>query len=44
MQPCAKSAFRTYFSNQLYDLRGHIELVRQRLALRPMAAPRMAAE
>ena len=32
-----------YYSNQLYDLRGHIELVRQRLAARPEAL-RMAAE
>lgn len=32
-----------FFSNQLYDLRGHIELVRQRLGAQPMA-PRMAAE
>jgi hypothetical protein len=32
-----------YFSNQLYDLRGHIELVRQRLELRPVET-RMAAE
>jgi hypothetical protein len=32
-----------YYSNQLYDLRGHIELVRQRLAATPMR-PRMAAE
>jgi hypothetical protein len=33
----------TYYSNQLYDLRGHIELVRQRLAQRPEGV-RMAAE
>ncbi|HJU33387.1 MAG TPA: TAXI family TRAP transporter solute-binding subunit [Hyphomicrobiaceae bacterium] len=32
-----------YYSNQLYDLRGHIELVRQRLAAKPEAL-RMAAE
>ena len=32
-----------YYSNQLYDLRGHIDLVRQRLAATPMR-PRMAAE
>jgi hypothetical protein len=32
-----------YYSNQLYDLRGHIDLVRQRLAAKPMRA-RMAAE
>jgi TRAP transporter TAXI family solute receptor len=32
-----------YFSNQLYDLRGHIELVRMRLAAAPRAT-RMAAE
>jgi hypothetical protein len=32
-----------YFSDQLYDLRGHIELVRQRLAARPEGL-RMAAE
>jgi hypothetical protein len=32
-----------YYSSELYDLRGHIELVRQRLAARP-ARPRMAAE
>jgi len=32
-----------YYSNQLYDLRGHIDLVRQRLAVRPEAL-RMAAE
>jgi hypothetical protein len=33
----------SYYSNELYDLRGHIELVRQRLAAKP-ARPRMAAE
>lgn len=33
----------SYYSNQLYDLRGHIDLVRQRLAPPPMSA-RMAAE
>lgn len=33
----------TYYSNQLYDLRGHVELVRQRLAQRP-GPLRMAAE
>lgn len=33
----------TYYSNQLYDLRGHIDLVRQRLAVRPDGL-RMAAE
>ena len=32
-----------YYSNQLYDLRGHIELVRQRLGTRPEGM-RMAAE
>jgi len=32
-----------FFSHQLYDLRGHIDLVRQRLSARP-AAMRMAAE
>jgi uncharacterized protein len=32
-----------YYSNQLYDLRGHIDLVRQRLALKPQPV-RMAAE
>jgi NMT1-like family len=32
-----------YYSNQLYDLRGHIDLVRQRLALMPQPL-RMAAE
>ncbi len=32
-----------YFSDQLYDLRGHIDLVRQRLAVQPMQT-RMAAE
>jgi len=32
-----------YFSHELYDLRGHIDLVRQRLSARP-AALRMAAE
>jgi hypothetical protein len=32
-----------YFSDQLYDLRGHIDLVRQRLSARP-AITRMAAE
>jgi hypothetical protein len=31
------------FSDQFYDLRGHIDLVRQRLAARP-AAMRLAAE
>jgi hypothetical protein len=33
----------TYYSNQLYDLRGHIDLVRQRLGVRPEGL-RMAAE
>lgn len=33
----------SYYSSDLYDLRGHIELVRQRLAERP-ARHRMAAE
>ena len=33
----------TYYSNQLYDLRGHIDLVRQRLAMMPESM-RMAAE
>jgi uncharacterized protein len=32
-----------YFSDQLYDLRGHIDLVRQRLAMRPVQT-RLAAE
>jgi len=32
----------SYFSNELYDLRLHIDLVRQRLAMRP--ARQMAAE
>jgi hypothetical protein len=32
-----------YYSDKLYDLRGHIDLVRQRLAVRPMQT-RMAAE
>jgi uncharacterized protein len=32
-----------YYSNQLYDLRGHIDLVRQRIAMKP-AQHRMAAE
>ena len=32
-----------YYSNQLYDLRGHIELVRQRLDIKPQPI-RMAAE
>jgi uncharacterized protein len=32
-----------YYSNQLYDLRGHIDLVRQRLAPKPQPI-RMAAE
>lgn len=32
-----------YYSNQLYDLRGHIDLVRQRLAVKPQPI-RMAAE
>jgi uncharacterized protein len=32
-----------YYSNQLYDLRGHIDLVRQRLAMKPERT-RMAAE
>ena len=31
-----------YFSNELYDLRGHIDLVRQRLSMRPTL--QMAAE
>jgi hypothetical protein len=33
----------SYYSSDLYDLRGHIELVRQRLATQPVR-PRMAAE
>jgi hypothetical protein len=33
----------SYYSSDLYDLRGHIELVRQRMAEKP-ARPRMAAE
>src|SRR5262245_25104908 len=33
-----------YFSHQLYDLRGHIDLVRQRLAERPPQERRLAAE
>src|SRR5262249_61294447 len=33
-----------YFANQVYDLRGHIDLVRQRLALLPDVAPALAAE
>jgi hypothetical protein len=33
----------SYYSSDLYDLRGHIDLVRQRLAMKP-ARPRMAAE
>jgi hypothetical protein len=33
-----------YFSHQLYDLRGHIDLVRQRLAERPPQEMRAAAE
>lgn len=33
-----------YFSHQLYDLRGHIDLVRQRIAERPPREVRMAAE
>src|SRR5262249_39644415 len=32
-----------YFADPLYDLRGHMHLVRQRLAVRPAAAP-MAAQ
>jgi hypothetical protein len=32
-----------FYSRQLYDLRGHIDLVRQRLAARPVR-PRIAAE
>jgi len=32
-----------YYANQLYDLRGHIDLVRQRLAIKPETL-RMAAE
>ena len=32
-----------FYSDKLYDLRGHIDLVRQRLAVRPMPT-RMAAE
>lgn len=32
-----------FYSDKLYDLRGHIDLVRQRLAVRPMQT-RMAAE
>jgi hypothetical protein len=32
-----------YYSNQLYDLRGHIDLVRQRIAMKPVRH-RMAAE
>jgi hypothetical protein len=33
----------SYYSSDLYDLRGHIDLVRQRMAVKP-ARPRMAAE
>jgi uncharacterized protein len=33
-----------YFSHQLYDLRGHIDLVRQRITGRPPREIRMAAE
>jgi TRAP-type uncharacterized transport system substrate-binding protein len=33
-----------YFSSQLYDLRGHIDLVRHRIAQRPPHNIRMAAE
>jgi len=33
-----------YFSSQLYDLRGHIDLVRHRIAERPPQNIRMAAE
>jgi len=33
-----------YFADQLYDLRGHIDFVRQRLALMSQAAPAAAAE
>jgi uncharacterized protein len=33
----------SYYSSDLYDLRGHIELVRQRMATKPVR-PRMAAE
>ena len=32
-----------FYSDKLYDLRGHIDLIRQRLAIRPMQT-RMAAE
>ena len=32
-----------YYSSELYDLRGHIDLVRQRLAAKPVR-PRLAAE
>jgi hypothetical protein len=32
-----------YYSNQLYDLRGHIDLVRQRLAMRPTRLKMAAA-
>jgi hypothetical protein len=32
-----------YYSHQLYDLRGHVDLVRQRLAQRPSVL-RVAAE
>lgn len=33
-----------YFADQVYDLRGHIDLVRQRLAVMPEAAPAVAAK
>jgi uncharacterized protein len=33
-----------YFSSQLYDLRGHIDLVRHRIAERPPQEVRIAAE
>ena len=33
-----------YFADQVYDLRGHIDLVRQRLAVMPEAAPAVAAQ
>ena len=33
-----------YFADQVYDLRGHVDIVRQRLATMPHTAPAVAAE
>ena len=41
--PVSGDPMPLFYADKLYDLRGHIDLVRQRLAMRPMPT-RMAAE